>query len=177
MTTETVSAPTTAQLDEQAMTRARLRLREGVYTREGIICPCCKRLAKVYKRRINKGMIRALIAMVKAQAKLPEGEYVKVGKNGQVHTSGGDYGKLHNLWGLIEPKPGDDRRVDGSKRVGYWRVTKAGLMFVRGEVAVRKYLFEFGGTRVRDPDDADTSLALIGALVDEYDYDEMMAIP
>lgn len=163
---------------EQVLAELRGELRKGVYTREGMLCPCCKRLAKVYKRRINAGMVRALLDMVRATPKLPveRNGFVKVGMDGEVKTAGGDYSKLQ-WWGLIEPLPGENYREDGSTRIGFWKVTQAGHLFVRGEASVRKYVYEFDGARVRDPEDADTSLAVIGEVVENYDYEEMMRVP
>lgn len=173
---------------------ARAMLRAGIYSHGGVVCPCCERLASVYRRRINAGMVRTLLAIAREQRRLPPeaGGWVKVGMNEHlpsgrtpgnttllrgVKTAGGDYSKAQwPGWELIEPKP-NAQRADGSRRAGYWRVTERGLAFLRGELAVRRYLYEYDGAPVADPPDADTSMVTVGEAYELFSYEEAMRVP
>jgi len=81
----------------------------------------------------------------------------------------GGYGTIAHHWGLIEQMPGE--REDGSKRVGWWRLTDRGRAFVRGEITVPKKaliynnkLFGFEGRQITISD----------ALREPFDYRRLM---
>lgn len=93
---------------------------------EGATCPCCTQFSKVYKRKINSTMARALITL-----------YLSSDGEEFVHTATlpGDTHEMSQLswWGLVL----EERllRPDGG-RAGHWRLTHKGRLFVLGSVTV-----------------------------------------
>jgi hypothetical protein len=100
---------------------------------KGAPCPCCGQFAKIYYRRINFSMLKAL------------GNLYKAARRG--HTRDGfehlppidpSHGEAARLayWGLIEEEPGF--RLDGGRK-GWWRPTDKGMDFLRGGLWVPSY--------------------------------------
>jgi hypothetical protein len=124
-------------------------------------CPCCTQFAKVYRRKINSGMARALIR--------------------QWQTVGQDYVRTTSLcpwtheagqlawWGLIEDE--GERREDGG-RSGWWRITDAGKRFVLNHSRVPKYARIYDG-RVLSMDWTETT-SIAECLGAKFDYGELM---
>lgn len=147
--------------DNATVSEARDWLREHVD--DGAPCPCCTQLAKVYRRKINSGMARSLIAMYQIAGT----SWVHVPT--QVGARSREEGKLA-YWGLVEESTAP--RDDGG-RAGWWRVTSKGELFVRDEITVPKYariyngrcLGFYGAQRVGIRD----------ALGSKFSYDDLMA--
>jgi hypothetical protein len=105
---------------------------------KGTHCPACEQFAKVYKRQIYAGMVRALVLMWR------EGDF---SRRLYVHVPsidparGGDVAKLE-FWGLIEEERA--KREDGG-RAGFWRVTRRGEDWLNRKTAVPKYARIYDG--------------------------------
>lgn len=134
---------------------------------EGVECPCCKQFVKLYRRKITSAMAYVLF-LLSTQGD----EYIHVEnwlKEKKVPASfRGDFTKLRH-WGLIETKSGI--RDDGSKRIGYYKITAHGRDFVAGDVTVRpcvrifnNELFGFEGEKINFKQ----------ALGDKFNYEELM---
>jgi hypothetical protein len=118
--------------------RAWLRLRRE----EGAKCPCCKQLTRVYRRRLNSGMARALVLLYKAGGT----DWVhKPTILGGVGAAARDESLLR-YWGLLAEA--DARRQDGG-RAGWWRVTLPGAEFVLGERLVPEYVVVYDSRALR----------------------------
>jgi hypothetical protein len=105
---------------------------------EGLTCPCCGQFAKIYKRKLNRTMVKALRALHNAGGTL---DWVHSQSILSSNHYGGDVGKTA-LWGLVR-----ERRIprkDGG-RAGWWMVTPEGLSFLRGTKAVPKYACVYNG--------------------------------
>lgn len=92
--------------------------------REGVTCPCCGQMAKIYARRIHRTPARTLAQM-----------YALAGTDRAVHVAseispGTEVEKLR-YWGLVEPQ--------GPDRDGYWRVTEVGERFLSGQLVLPMY--------------------------------------
>lgn len=113
--------------DDMTLGEAREKLRELVD--EGYPCPLCKQLAKVYRRKINKTMAKALVKLYRAG-----------GDRAFVHAPSlpGDTHEMSQFafWGLIVEE--SERREDGG-RAGWWMLTGAGVSFVLDQAKVPKY--------------------------------------
>lgn len=114
---------------------ARADVRDG--REAGIICPCCDQVVKVYRRRLNAGMVRSLGRM-----------YAAGGITDYVHVpsllggrGGGEDARL-SYWELT--RESDGVRTDGGRR-GWWRVTVRGELFLRGAITVPERALVFNG--------------------------------
>ena len=136
-------------------------LRENV--EEGVDCPACTQLVKLYKRKINSGMAVSLIKMYRSAGL--EWQHIPT----TIPAKSREEGKLR-YWGLVEEEM--ERREDGG-RAGWWRVTEKGRDFALGRITVPKYarvfdakLFALEGEEV----------GIREALGDKFDYNELMGI-
>lgn len=139
---------------------------------EGHKCPCCTQFAKVYRRPFPSAAARVLIAMYRTPAG-QTGEYVDIPAlldrmTGTAHQGG--YGTFSHHWDLIAPQPG--QREDGSTRVGFWRLTNAGVAFVRGHHTVPKYAHIYNNRRLKF---SGKHITIRDALGKKFDYTELMS--
>lgn len=129
----------------------------------GFDCPTCGQRVQLYRRSLYGTIVAALMKMHAAGGAK---EYVHVPT---VTKMGGDTAKLR-WWGLIEPKAGD--RVDGSPRNGQWKVTQAGVDFIRGRTRLPSHALTLLGTVLRLDDDK--SVSVHDALGKKFDYQELI---
>ena len=142
--------------------------------REGIDCPCCGQFVKLYRRKVTSSMARGLISVYHYFERPNAEEWLHVPGFLKSSTLCGDFSKLRH-WELVELQPFQERE-DGSKRAGYYRITEVGREYVRGEILIDKYRYEYNG-QVRKVTDADTTQASIkDALGSKFDYRELMAV-
>lgn len=130
---------------------------------KGVVCPACGQYAKVYKRKINSGMARSLIAMYRAGGT----SWVDVTKVTDRRSR--EEGKLA-YWGLVEEFP--EGREDGG-RAGMWRVTNLGASFVNGHCSVPQTAEVYNGICLRT---YGPETSIVTALGDKFDYRELMGI-
>lgn len=145
---------------------ARQWLRDQVRD-EGAICPCCRQMAKVYKRSINATQARALIAAWKAVGRMDFHQPTILKE-----LPGGDYAKLR-FWGLIEDL--QERREDGG-RGGWWRITDLGEAWARGKIGVPRHAYVYNN-QLLYLDDSEGEIMVRDALGEKFDYDELMSSP
>lgn len=138
-------------------------LRENVD--DGARCPCCTQFAKVYRRKINAGMARALVIMWSLNGTdwfyLPDITHKWQGR---------DESNLRHF-GLIEEA--GERRPDGTRK-GWWHVTNLGASFVRGHTSIAKYARIYDG-RCLGLDETET-VTIHDALGDRFRLDELMGV-
>lgn len=108
--------------------------------KEGVFCPCCKQLAKIYKRSISHIPARMLIELY-IRSKRTTQEYFHVTRDlskGITDIGGNDFHKLV-YWGLIleKPKNPEDTKTRTS---GYWMITKEGEEFVLNRRTVTSHV-------------------------------------
>lgn len=141
--------------------RAWLRLQ----TAKGAECPCCRQLVKVYRRKLNSSMARALIHFYRnAGQGYFHADRLMKGRQG----SRGDYVKLAG-WDLIEPRKDDETE---KKHSGWWRLTLAGIDFVMCLRRVPSHSIIYNGRVLRlegEPTDIEQALGR------HFDYRELMA--
>ena len=114
------------------------------YTEHGAICPCCKQVAREYRRTIHAAMAEKLIQFWRTYGTMTWGERTPLMLRGREGAAdgGGDFAKLR-YWNLIE-EADDVERQDGG-RAGWWRVTQLGDRFVQNELAVHRYAYVYDG--------------------------------
>lgn len=134
---------------------------------DGVRCPCCNRLVKVYHRKLNSGMARVLIAQWLSvgqewanTAALPEVR--------RLGTAGREGAKLAH-WELLEHDGA--RREDGGKP-NHWRITDFGRLFILNMVPVPSHVWLIDNTRLEF--DSSRHLYIKDALGNHFDYDELM---
>lgn len=72
---------------EPTLEQAKQLLRDAVKIGEAIECPCCKQMVKIYKRKLNSGMAKALLLIYKISNPLDfnyihvQNEFNKLGFN------------------------------------------------------------------------------------------------
>lgn len=150
--------------DTDTLGAARTWLRDQIQG-DGAKCPCCRQMAKVYRRGINAGQAAILVRWWRQYGTKP----VMVAE--QVKTPGGDYAKLR-YWGLVEDMHA--RREDGGP-AGQWRVTDLGEMFAASKVAIPRFVYVYDNRLLRV--DESESITIQEALGKRFDYDELMSAP
>lgn len=132
------------QPERDTLAEARAELREAVKGK-GAKCPCCDQFAKIYQRPIGSASARALVLMYLAGGHLAPVHLPTVlsaaRSNGGPRSSGGDEAKMV-YWGLIIDA--GTVREDGG-RAGWWRLTDAGVDWVRERSTVPKYAHIYDG--------------------------------
>jgi hypothetical protein len=171
-------------MSEKTLLEARKETFEAALFGKGKKCPCCDRFVKVYKRKFNSAMGRALIILYR-HYNSPMG--MKLGPEEWVHfptllmgkgAQRSDEGKLA-IWGLVEKLSG--LRDDGSKRNGFYRITDLGRKFARSEIDLPAHAFLYYGGQVLGFSDGDKypkALVRIGDVFGKsFNYREMMEAP
>lgn len=114
-----------------SLSEAREYVRE--HRDEGVKCPCCGQLAKIYRRNINAGMAKSLIVMYRN----PGWIHVPT----IVGSRSREEGKLA-YWDLAQEET--TVREDGG-RAGYWRITTLGVQYACNEIGLPKYAMVYNG--------------------------------
>ena len=131
-------------------------------------CPCCGRFAKIYKRKLNSGMARALIWVWKRNGLSwfnLESELRYLIKAEPKTPRSGDPAKLC-YWELL------DRAVKENKgSPGDFRVTPKGERFAKNQIRVPRHVFVYD-TRRRGFSDEGTDVE--DALGNHFDWSELM---
>lgn len=145
--------PTTSLGDAQAWLRDRVD--------DGVKCPCCTQLAKVYRRTITAPMAMTLIRAYRQNRRL----WFNLPA---LAPRGGDDAKLR-YWMFIEEMPNENPKTRTS---GWWRITEYGERFVLGELAVPKYAHIYDGRVLKMSGE---KIDIKQALKNKFDYAELMA--
>ena len=116
-------------LDERTVGEAREYVEQGRWT-GGVECPCCGSWNDVYHTPFPGVAARVLCDMYRKTGR--ERDWVHI-PSCLHNNAGGDAVKAVH-WGLIEAAKGE--RVDGSNRIGWWRLTELGLDFVTNTVSI-----------------------------------------
>jgi len=132
---------------------------------EGVTCPCCGRFGKIYKHKLNTGMARILIDLVKMKR---GDEFIDIRILKSFVPGSGDYAYLR-FWGLIEQAPNN---LISKRSSGLWRATEKGIAFARGQIQVPSHIFVFDN----QPEGfSDTLTDIQTALGERFDYRELMS--
>lgn len=142
--------------------------------RRGGRCPCCNQWVQQYRRTITSSMGAALIYIHTYFRSPNANEWLHVPNHlsrvyGGVGVRGGDWAKLR-YWNLLEEKS-DEIRADGSKRVGFWKITPLGNDFVRGFATVPRFADVYNGevVNIYGP-----PVTIREVLKTRFNYDELM---
>lgn len=133
---------------------------------EGIECPCCGQFAKIYRRKLNASMAKAMCALARYA-----GDHRWVHLFGFLTKHGVQHSDAPMLrhWGLIEESPTE--RPDGNPRAGMYRITARGLRFTSLLDTVPEHVLLFNGDVLGW---AERRVSLREALGTKFSYDELM---
>lgn len=138
--------------------------------REGVYCPCCNQLAKIYKRSINATMVKPLIKLYKLHKfNLSWIDYHHISSFEAQKAGGGDFAKLI-YWKFIEEKPKDPNNTT-SRTSGLWRISHAGKMFVEGVYRTKKYVILYDSKFLEFEGDFVNIRQCLG---NKFNYEELM---
>jgi len=175
------ASPATARIN--SLSKARAYVGEGLD--DGVRCPCCGQFARRYRRKLNVGIARWLIALVRLHAADLEWVHIAwiaavVGgeapasalrrRIGASPIGSGDYAKAR-YWGLIEDRPSDS---DAKKDSGFWCITDKGRDFVKGTIRLPERVVIYNNEcEGFDGDD----ISIYDALGNRFNYADLMAGP
>lgn len=137
---------------------------------EGVYCPCCKQYARIYKRKINKGMALALVYMfIEYFNTAKEWIHVEELFIRRKHKCSHDWALLR-FWGMIEEN--EEPSEPEKKTNGLWRITTKGKCFVNDtRVKVPSRAIIYNNTLIGFNDE---QINIINALGSKFDYQELM---
>lgn len=164
----TISRANPALLHEQTdRTLADARAHVIQHRDEGVACPCCGQLAKLYRRRLHKAMARALCWLVVEHERAGDWVYTPDGPSWV--TQSRELPKLR-MWGLIEQKPNDDKRYKRCN--GYWRPTSRGRRFVLDFTTEPTHVLVYDGVVEGFSSDQQTIVQALSGI--GFSYSELM---
>lgn len=143
----------------------------GKWSREGVICPCCTQLVKVYQRKLTSTMVKNLAQL--AQKFEQTHDWVHIHDIGLTSGSG-DFAKLQ-YWGFIMSKKNDDSKKRCS---GLWMPLKKASDFLYRDLPVPKAMNVFNGKCIGPVCDDGGSIPRTTAREaagDKFDYAELIA--
>jgi len=148
--------------------QAKAHLRDNI--KKGINCPCCGQYVKMYTRKVTSAMAYGLILLVKSKSEdyFHIENYLK--EQNCPSSVRGDISKLR-YFKLIKKLEGI--RDDGSKRVGYYKVTERGKDFVRGLITVPESVMIFNKKTYGF---SENHINIHQALKNKFNYNELMNI-
>ena len=144
------------RLDAYTLDEAKQWMRDQSAT--GARCPCCNQFVKVYRRKLNSSMARALIILYRHGEDWVQFDHLVRESTTKLSH---DYIGLH-YWGLTERHPEKD---------GYWRITEAGIFFARKRLRVESHAVIYDANLVRLDGD---KINITDALGEKFDYNELM---
>jgi len=99
--------------------------------KDGVVCPCCSRYAKVNRSCVTKSMVIVLKWIAKASEEFAHSDgWVRVQRDApDLVKTVNSHGKLLH-WGLIE-------RLEP----GIYRPTEKGIEFLAGRATIKRWLF------------------------------------
>lgn len=147
--------------DDMTLGEARDKMADKLFNGESFDCALCTQRCKIYGRKINKTMAKALVTMFLAGA---------VYKFVHVPSLDGDTHEASQLswWGLIEED--SNRRSDGGK-AGYWKITEKGRQFLNKEITIAKHAKVYDGVVYGFDGDL---INIDDALGSPFHYNELM---
>jgi len=136
---------------------------------QGVVCPCCLRLAKRYTRKMHHTMAAFATYVYRVHGsrrwfnmeKMTRRFLMKYPKAARP----GDAAKLR-FWGILERAPKENRAAPGT-----YMLTHKGERFALGDLLVPSYYVTYKDTV---EEISDTTVDIHGALKTKFDYNELM---
>ena len=129
---------------------------------DGVDCPCCGRLVKEYRRKLNSGMAATLVWMVGKYLGPEGGGWIDVQRDAPKRVlRSRELGKLRH-WGLVHQETG---------KQASWAPTQRGVEFVTRKIRVQSHAL------IQDNvcnGFAGELISIDEALTEKFDYTELM---
>lgn len=132
---------------------------------DGVECPCCKQLVKLYPHKLNATAVSDLIRLWNLSDR-ETGAFRHVREFS--HDRGGSFAKLAH-WGLVDSKINDDTKKRTS---GMWCITDAGKEFVIGLTSIPERAYLFNGKCYAM---SNNKVNIREALRNKFDYEDLMS--
>jgi hypothetical protein len=146
---------------------ARNGLQEALSRGDGALCPCCDQHAKVYRRKLNASMARALLWLVRHYESTRS--WCDVPRQAPAWLLRSRELPKLAYWGLIQQQVNDD---DPTKRCsGIWRPTQIGCLFAHGRRTVASHVEIYNGAVIGH---SDKQITIKDALGKRFNYAELM---
>jgi len=154
--------PSTATIEE-----GELFIRDNYV--EGAICPCCKQISKLYKRKLNSGMTLFLIGLYKLRIRTGNKYHQNkdIMSEMSLNTTSLDYSVLRHFGLIIEQKNEDSEK----RRSGFWAITKKGVGFVLDEIKIPSHVHLYNNVLTGF---SDTQTSIKKALGNKFNYSELL---
>lgn len=150
----------------ETIEQGKIHIQQGMS--DGVSCPCCGQLVKLYRRTLYHSMAVALCSLYR-EAQGRTDVYVHIDQL-TLNVGGSDFSKLKH-WGLIEAYPQELHDDPKTKTAGKWRITDKGCEFAEGRITLPKYALIFNN---RCYGMAGDPVTIIDSLKEDFDYPEMM---
>jgi hypothetical protein len=137
----------------------------SVNSKTACICPCCNRLVKIYKRKLNSGMAQELISLYMLSRNDFETKFYHHTQFAKV--SGGELSKLTH-WGLVSEK---QSTINDEKTSGFWGITQKGIEFVENKIQVHKYIYLLDAELISHSEETTNITESLG---NKFSYYELM---
>lgn len=147
----------------QTLEQAATHVRQGLSN--GVECPCCEQLCKLYHRSLYAAPVAALCRLYRLSGGW-SGVYYHMRDIGTPTSGGGDFSKL-KYWDLIQPSPPAEHSDPKTKSAGYWLLTDKGVAFVEGKTKLQKSCYVYNN-KVREFEGSFVSVH--DALNGKFDY-------
>ena len=135
--------------------------------RDGAHCPVCDRWGKVYKRRLNKTMVKCLEWVVNVTT-AEDVKYIDIPARGRLGEGDiYDFTKQYSTlkhWGFLQRPDGEEPRS------GIWGPTPSGIRFLRGLEQAPEWIATYNDIAVEWAED----LVSVSDIVEGFSYDQIM---
>jgi hypothetical protein len=152
--------------NDMALAEARDKTWRILDNGDSVKCPCCGQTAKFYRNNITGSMAKCLVLFYQSFGE--DYGYIHDVVDPYFARHGGRFAKLR-FWGLVEERP--ITRTDGGS-AGWWKVTKLGVDFLKGEAKVLKYVYTYSG-EFDEPEGAPVGIDEVSD--EKFDLREIMA--
>lgn len=146
----------------ETIKQAKEYLRENF--EKGTDCPCCGQHVKLYKRKLNSGMVMALIHIYK------QGDWINVKDYMRKNSLPNNHDwTLLRYWGLIEES--NEKVEEGKKKNGVWRITEKGVKFIEKKIKLNSHILIYNN---KFTGYSDTTTDIEKALGSKFNFTELM---
>lgn len=139
---------------------------------KGCKCPTCGQNVKLYKRKLNSGMILFLIGLYRLTIKTPGRIYFQnkeIMSEMNINTSSLDYSVLRHFKLIKESENKDNKK----RNSGYWMLLDLGFQFVKNNIEIPTHVLIYNNTFQGYSDSKSTITKSLG---EKFNYQELIEL-